>query len=101
MIDEQMQATIQQLTDMAERFRYGDVMRTYEFAVPPGARIEGMSIAEIGFRTQTGATILAIRRGGEVKLSPPPEEVIVAHDVLVVVCGVLLVPVVSKFVSQV
>lgn len=100
-IDEQMQETIRQLTDMAERFRYGDVMRTYEFAVPPGARIEGMSIADIGFRKQTGATILAIRRGGEVRLSPPPEEVIAAHDVLVVACGVLLVPIVSEFVNQV
>ena len=32
--------------------------------MPEGARIDGLTIAQTAFRTQTGATILAVRRGG-------------------------------------
>lgn len=99
-LDARIDATIQRLADLAERFRYSDNMQTYEFTVPEGARIAGGSIAESAFRTETGATILAIRRGASVTLSPGPDWKIEAGDVLVVVCGVLLVPVVSEFISR-
>jgi K+/H+ antiporter YhaU regulatory subunit KhtT len=99
-IDAQIEKTIQRLVDIAERFRNSDVMQTYEFTVPEGASIDGMTIAESAFRKQTGATILAIRRDADVTLSPSPDFKIAAGDVLVVFCGVLLVSVVSEFISR-
>ena len=99
-LDARIDATIKRLTDLAERFRYSDNMQTYEFAVPEGARIAGLSIAESAFRTETGATILAVRRSAVVTLSPGPDQLIEAGDVLVVVCAVLQVPVVSEFISR-
>jgi len=99
-LDARIDATILRLADLAERFRYSDNMQTYEFTVPEGARIAGLSIAESAFRTETGATILAVRRGSSVALSPGPDRKIEPGDVLVVVCGVLLVPVVSEFISR-
>jgi K+/H+ antiporter YhaU regulatory subunit KhtT len=99
-LDERIESTALRLTDMAERFRYSDEMQTYEFTVPQGARIAGRTIAESSFRTETGATILAIRRGSAVLLSPGPGEGIAPGDVLVVVCGVLEVPVVSEFIDR-
>jgi K+/H+ antiporter YhaU regulatory subunit KhtT len=99
-LDVRIEAAILRLYDMAERFRYSDNLQTYEFTVPEGARIEGSTIAESAFRTETGATILAIRRGAAVELSPGPGEKIAVGDVLVVVCGVLLVPVVSEFIGR-
>jgi DNA-binding transcriptional MocR family regulator len=64
------------------------------------ARIAGQTIAQSAFRTETGATILAVRRGAQVILSPGPDEKIAPGDVLVIVCGVLLVPVVSEFICR-
>ncbi len=99
-LDARIEETVLRLSDMAERFRYSDDMQTYEFPVPKGARIAGMTIAESALRTETGATILAIRRGTAVSLSPGPHEQIEAGDVLVIVCGVLLVPAVSEFIGR-
>jgi len=99
-LDARIEATALRLADMAERFRYSDEMQTYEFQVPQGARIAGRTIAESAFRTETGATILAIRRGAAVELSPGPGAFIASGDVLVVVCGVLSVPVVSEFIAR-
>ncbi len=99
-LDERIDLAIRKLTDVAERFRRNDILQTYEFTVPVDARIDGLTIAETAFRAKTGATILAIRRGEDVSLSPPPAEMLRAGDTLVVVCGVLLVPVVSEFVNQ-
>ena len=69
--------------------------------MPRGARLDGMTIAQSAFRATTGATIVVIRRGAKVTLSPAPDEAISAGDVLVVVCGPLLMPVVSEFIKQV
>lgn len=99
-LDARIDAALSKLLDTAERFRHSDALQTYEFTVPGGARIDGRTIAETAFRRETGATILAIRRGGDIFLSPPPEQRLAAGDVLVVVCGVLLVPVVSEFVGK-
>ncbi len=99
-LDERIEETVRKLADMAERFRSSGDMQTYEFTVPEGARITGLSIAQSAFRTATGATILAIRRGAAVVLSPGPDEKLASGDVLVVVCGVMLVPLVSDFISR-
>lgn len=99
-LDARIDATIQRLTDLAERFRFSDNMQTYEFRVPEGAYLAGLSIGESAFRAETGATILAVRRGAAVTLSPGPDRKIEAGDVLVVVCGVLQVPVVSEFIAR-
>jgi K+/H+ antiporter YhaU regulatory subunit KhtT len=99
-LDERIEETVQKLADMAERFRSSGDMQTYEFTVPEGARIAGLTIAQSAFRAATGATILAIRRSASVILSPGPDEKLAPGDVLVVVCGVMLVPLVSDFISR-
>ncbi|NLG25632.1 MAG: GntR family transcriptional regulator [Clostridiales bacterium] len=99
-LDGRIEDAVQKLVDMTERFRNSRELQTYEFVVPRGARLDGMTIARSAFRTTTGATIVAIRRGAKVTLSPMPDEVILAGDVLVTVCGPLLMPVVSEFIKQ-
>lgn len=99
-LDERIEEAIQKLVDMTERFRNSRELQTYEFAVPSGARLDGMTIARSAFRTSTGATIVAIRRGAKILLSPAPEETVCAGDVLVVMCGSLLTHVVSEFIGQ-
>lgn len=100
-LDLRIESTVSRLTDMTERFRRGGALQTYEFTISRNARIEGMSIAEAAFRRETGATILAIRRGDVVTLSPSPETRLQAGDVLIVICDMLVTPVVSEFVNQI
>lgn len=99
-LDLRIESAIGRLTDMAERFRRSDALQTYEFIVPEGSRIDGLSIAQAAFRRETGATILGIRRAGDITISPKPETTLSAGDVLIVVCDMLVVPVVSEFVNQ-
>jgi K+/H+ antiporter YhaU regulatory subunit KhtT len=99
-LDKRIEGIVQRLVDVTERFRSSRELQTYEFAVPPGAKLVGESIAQSAFRTKTGATIVAIRRNARVTLSPSPDEVIAAGDVLVVVCGPLLVNEILNFIEQ-
>ncbi|MDB4950810.1 MAG: TrkA-C domain protein [Gemmatimonadetes bacterium] len=53
--------------------------------VPAGSPLEGRSLLESAIRERTGASVLAIFRGGEALANPQPEERIVAGDTLMVV----------------
>jgi DNA-binding GntR family transcriptional regulator len=99
-LDSQIDDMITKLTDMAERFRYSDVMQTYEFTIPDQARISGMTIEETAFRKHTGATIAAVRREGEVILSPKSDVRLQSDDTLIVVCDIIDLSEVSAFVNE-
>jgi len=55
----------------------------YEVPVPAGSPVIGKSIGELKFWQSTGATIVAIRRGQTVILSPGPYAELYAGDVIV------------------
>ena len=42
------------------------------FAVIPGSRVAGLTVASCGLRQETGATIVAVARGGDILTNPPP-----------------------------
>ena len=85
-LNEEIAQTSQQIIDMLERFRSSDRFRTYEFTVQPGCAAEGQSIQGFQFRQRTGATIVAIRDGEDLRLSPGPSTVLERGDVVVVAC---------------
>lgn len=98
-IDERITDTIGQITDLSDRFRDSDRLRTYEFIVAEDTYIEGKSISHIDFRKHTGATIVAVRRGDEIMLSPPPQTVLKKQDLLVIACDVTDVDDVAGFIN--
>ena len=57
----------------------------YEVPVPPSSPLLGRSIGELKFWQSTGATIVAIRRGQTVLLSPGPYAQLYAGDTIVLV----------------
>lgn len=77
-------ALMQQILDASQRFSASNPLRNYEFALHPACALVGRSIGEAGFRKKTGATIVAVRRGPDTVLSPGPDFVLDADDVLVV-----------------
>lgn len=98
-IDERINDIIGQITDLSDRFRNSDRLRTYEFVVTEDSEIEGKSIGHVDFRKNTGATIVAVRRGDEIMLSPPPHTVLNKQDLLVIACDVTHVDGVAVFIN--
>ena len=92
--------TTQQIIDMGERFRHSDRLRTYEFEVADGTPAAGRSIGELQFRQKTGATIVAVRKGEEILLSPGPQTRLDKGDVLVVACELAQVDQVTQLLGQ-
>lgn len=99
-INERITYVVGQITDLSDRFRSSDGLRTYEFLVSKDSHIEGKSISGLDFRKRTGATIVAVRRGEEIMLSPTPETVLRENDLLVIACDVICVDSVIEFVNS-
>ena len=99
-LDEQINDTIERICDLNDRFRHSDSLRTYEFTLDADNPIAGRTIGSLMFRQSTGATIVAIRRSGEILLSPGPMTILEAGDVLVVACDISRVEQVSAFITR-
>ena len=87
-LDGQIYETINQIPDLGERFQRSDRLRNYEFPLKKDSAVVGKSIGQLEFRQKTGATIVAVRRGEEILLSPGPQLVLQENDVLVVACDI-------------
>ncbi len=98
-IDARIGDMVDQITDLSDRFRSSDRLRTYEFVVSEDAAIEGKSIGDLDFRKRTSATIVAVRRDAEILLSPPPQTVLRQQDRLVIACDVTDVDGVASFMN--
>ena len=98
-LNEEINQMFQRIMDLSERFRSSDRLRTYEFRVSPGP-MAGRSIGELRFRQRTGATIVAVREGGEILLSPGPDTVLAEGDVLVVACELSQLEAVSRLLDH-
>ena len=99
-MDEHIIQVIERISDLSERFRSSDWMRTYEFSLDTDNLITGQSIGDIQFRQNTSATIIAVRREDEIILSPPPDTVLRPGDVLIVACDISLMEQVSNFIAR-
>ena len=78
--------TLQRIIDLGERFWRSDRLRTYEWEVSPICPAAEHSIGDLQFRQRTGATIVAVRRGEKILLSPSPQTILHSGDILVVAC---------------
>ena len=94
-LNAEINQTFSRMMDLSERFRSSDRLRTYEFQVSEG-HMAGRSIGELQFRQKTSATIVAVRKGEEILLSPGPQTVLSAGDVLVVACELSQLEAVSR-----
>ena len=85
-LNQEISDTFWQIIDLGERFRRSDRLRTYEFSVAADTAAAGHSIGDLDFRRKTGATIVAVRKGEELLLSPGPATPLQGGDVVVVAC---------------
>ena len=54
------------------------------FYIKEGSHIAGISLKELDLRKRSGATILAVIRGGSARTNPPSDFVLAPGDILVI-----------------
>lgn len=68
-----------------ERISQTNPFLNYEITVPPDAPVIGQTLADLKFWQETGATVIAIRRGEGLILSPGPYAALMEGDTIVYV----------------
>jgi K+/H+ antiporter YhaU regulatory subunit KhtT len=82
-LNERIAEVSNRIVELYERFSMSDPLRSFEFEVPEDSPLLGKTIADSMFWQNTRATIVAIRRGEEIILSPGPYAVFMPHDVII------------------
>jgi len=83
-----------------EKFSATTPFPNYEVVVPEDCPLIGKNLGELKFWQQTGATVIAIRRGDKIILSPGPYAVLEYKDILMFVGNVASPGAVTAFLSQ-
>ena len=85
-VNRQMAETVSALVKSQETFAAADQpLPNYEVPVPPNSPLIGKNIGELKFWQSTGGTIVAIRRGQTLILSPGPYAELYGGDVIILV----------------
>ncbi|SDF20651.1 TrkA C-terminal domain-containing protein [Sporomusa acidovorans] len=84
-IDAKLEALLSDIINYSDKLRNLTPYNPVEVEVPESSHIVGHTIAEIRLWQHTGATVVAIRRGTSIIISPGPQAVIQPHDRVVVV----------------
>jgi K+/H+ antiporter YhaU regulatory subunit KhtT len=78
----------------------GGPVPTYEVVVPADSHVLGKNLVELKFWQATGGTIVAIRRGQNVILSPGPYAELYEGDILVIVGEAAVLAAAKKFIRK-
>lgn len=84
-IDERLEALLTDIINYSDRLRNLTPYNPVEVQVPEKSHVIGRTIAEIRLWQHTGATVVAIRRGTSIIISPGPDARIELNDRIVVV----------------
>ena len=98
-LNRQITDVTEQIMDMCDRFRNCDPLKNVEFTLPQTSSLAGKTLGECEFRQETGANVVAIKRGEEILLSPQAQEVLRPGDVLVVTCDITAVERIEEFIQ--
>lgn len=83
-----------------EKFTQTNPFNNYEAKIPPNSPVIGKTLGELKFWQQTAATVIAVRRGDKIILSPGPYATLLEGDVLIYVGDVKSVDTVSEFLTK-
>ena len=85
-LNNEMMKTIDRLMDRRRsQISVDQPLPNYEIEIPDGSHMIGCSIGETKFWGSTGGTIIAIRRKGDLIVSPGPYEVFEEGDIILMV----------------
>ena len=86
--------------NICERASVATPFRNYEATIKERSAVAGKSIGELHFWQATGATIIAIRRGDNIILSPGPYAQLLANDRVIFIGDLAAAEAAERFVSE-
>lgn len=92
--------TASSIAKLEDKISVAAPFRTYEVQISEGAKVVGSNLAQLQFWHATGATIIAIRREGNIILSPGPYAQLLAGDIVVFIGDLAAVTAAEAFVSE-
>ena len=98
-ISRQITNIASRITRTSVRWSISNPLRNFEIDVDENSPVIGKSISELNFWHVTGATIVAIRRGDKIILSPGPYAILDANDTIIFIGNQSAVNAVSMFIS--
>ncbi|MEK0316636.1 TrkA C-terminal domain-containing protein [Cohnella sp. 56] len=84
-VDRKFEVLLKEIIEASDRLKNLKPYNPVELKIKPDAHVIGKTIAALEFWQNTGATIIALRRGVNVSISPGPHVVLREDDVVVVV----------------
>ena len=96
----QVMETASTLIRMSERFANASPFKHYEAVVPKQCVYSGKTLGELHFWQETGATVIARRREGQLLLSPGPYANLLPGDTLLFVGDLACAQAVNTFLGQ-
>lgn len=104
---EQQKNTNQQIIDIAgsivrinEKFSEINPFNNYEVVIPTNSGIIGRTLGELNFWQETRATVIAIRRGDQIILSPGPYVLFEAEDTIIFIGEISSIEAVTDFINK-
>ncbi|HKZ57410.1 MAG TPA: cation:proton antiporter [Thermodesulfovibrionales bacterium] len=70
---------------LADRYELLKELDTETYMVKEMSKVEGHSIKELRFRTETGVTIIAIQRGEKIHQNPTPDFILKTGDIVLLI----------------
>ncbi|NBK23891.1 MAG: GntR family transcriptional regulator [Spirochaetia bacterium] len=84
-IDKELFDLTKDLIEANDRFSASNPFPTYEYTIREGSLAVGNNLGALEFWQKTGGTVIAIRRGGSILLSPGPDLGLEVLDILIFV----------------
>lgn len=84
-LEEQEIYFLEKLVDYSARFKNSNPFAPLEIEITKNSKLIGKTIAEVNFWQHTGATIIGIRRGASLVLSPGPYAIFMEGDVFIMI----------------
>lgn len=84
-LEQDLVAYIDKLMDYSERFKNSNPFAPIEIEILKGSKLIGKTIADVNFWQNTGATIIGIRRGKSLILSPGPYATFNEGDIYIMI----------------
>lgn len=99
-IDKKLDAILADIITFSDRLKNLTPYNPVEIAILPNSRVIGKTIADLQLWQETGATLVAIRRGNQITISPGPHVILQAGDRVVVVGKEDVLEVTTKFFNK-
>lgn len=100
LLEEKIEGKIDELIDYSNRFINTNPFMPYEFKIYKGLNIIGKTVSESKFWQNTGATVVGIRRKGDLILSPGPNAAFQEGDTFLIIAEEDVYGKIKKFIYE-